>query len=68
MERPDLRRLSMWEDDICFCASQCSHIDCFRHISHASRRYPFTAGDLKYTEVCPLSREYDDEEDEDDNK
>ena len=51
-----------FEYDICWCANShdCKRKDCFRHLSNRPKVEGtdiFTMGELRYTELCPLSKE-----------
>lgn len=45
----------LFEDDICYCMSECDHTECFRHNSHSGSGI-HTMGLLKNTEYCPLEK------------
>lgn len=47
----------MFKYDICWCANstECTHKECFRHTANKPiEERVFTAGNLRYTELCPL--------------
>ena len=56
-----------WKDDICWCADSrdCKNDDCFRHmLNRVSRSGIFTMSHLKYTELCPLIDETEEQKGE----